>query len=266
MIETKSNAQLSAFRIWHSLLIGLVAGWVLAVQSSENLNNAFSKMSNLQLLVQPGFLGIVVGFAVFPIAVGTLGWFVAKVVPQFRTYAPHTALACTIVTFLILFSGATIQKSLPKTMEKTNENSAIQSHSVISIPSSQTTEVPSNVEQGWNLSALPDVIDGRWKLIHVHPMNKRFLDTQSINTSPPYSTVWIKTFFQTPFESGVTTTITHVFIRCSTRSSAIGDTHGYTKDGTERDYLNFKDNNKIFSPITPDDAEGELLFNMLCQK
>lgn len=256
MNKPATNAKAGSLSLGHILIVGAIGGWILAAQLSENSGDAFSKLTTLQRVFQPGFLGLTAGMAAGPIGAGIVGWLVAKAIPRLQAYAPHTALLLTVSVFLMSLAGGNIQNKQQAKLTSQVDNISI----------------PAVAEQGWDLSSLSDVLEGRWELISTNQTAKTYIDTQSTSGNTYQSAVWLKRFLKSPSSARLlderspdyVTEIMHIFIRCEDRSWALGDVHYYATSGTEVSGDYFDDNKKTFSSIQPGDVNNEKLFKMLC--
>lgn len=125
---------------------------------------------------------------------------------------------------------------------------------------------------GWNLKKLPNLIDGRWQLFASNQYSSDYFDKQSITGDGYQMAVWVKSYLSKgyPDFSGTiyhTSSISHIFVRCTERTLAEGEKHMYAMNGLEvRDGYVHSDSKKLFDPIQPGDRFKESIFKLACKQ
>jgi hypothetical protein len=235
----------------------------MAAQLSELTGNGFAAFSNLQRLTQPGFIGMAAGQAVAPIGAGLVCWVIAKAVPSLRNYAAPGAMAGVVAVLVAMLTGE-------YSLNLQRNNSAASVEPVPAQVSKAATPAPVPTE-GWDLSSLPNSIDGRWSLVETTPDAKTYVDIQSVTGDTYQRNFWIKTYLKTGefvshfADSGprYSTSLSHAFLRCPERTYAFGDNYTYSRSGVELK-MRPGDSTKTFASVVPGDALNEMLFRLVC--
>ena len=264
------STQFSELRLWHSILAGLIGGWVLIIVSP--LGSNYNKFTFFQLLLDPIFL-VAVLVQAMPAVIGAIVlWLFCWIIRPFRPAAALTAfIGCLAISFGLFYGNYIEKTQLEKPLESSIDKTLVISQNPTPPIAPTVSVVP---KRGWNLSSLPDVIDGRWKLVLIYPAEaKIYLDTESITGNSYETAFWVKTFFTKPSSANIIATdkalyvtdVTHWFFQCSERTAARGDRDMYDIDGN---HVRFDpgDQDKRFFSIVPSDTTSEALFNVICKR
>lgn len=275
----QQNSPAGEIKFWHSLVIGLVGSWFLTVQRSEHHGDVFAQLTNFQRLVQPGFLGEVLGGSVFILGVGTVVWLFGRAIPSLRKHAALLAIVGTGAMLIFSWVGESSlenQKGISSSSPPLNSSPMTQPQPFAPAVASIQTVPPEEIKKGWDLAAIPNVIDGRWNLVDSNTRfgAKTFVDTKSVAGDTYVRAVWIKTFYQTPqkggwiLQSGPTyvTSMDHVSYRCGERTYAFafGDTRYYDIAGALVENIHATNSAPSFLAIAPGDVLHERIYSDLC--
>lgn len=130
-----------------------------------------------------------------------------------------------------------------------------------------------NQSGGWNLNAMPETLDGRWRLVERQNFHLVYIDTKSITRTSDDVVVWLKTFYREPWnvlgmemdkDKLPVTSLEHTFVNCRNREIAWGEHLAWSRTGATISYSLAADSSRKYVTIKPDGRLDERLYETLC--